>query len=64
LAKASRVVAAVAGRQALAARRWPDGVAVWLWMGIHTGEPIVVGQDYAGLEVHRAAWIYSAAHGG
>jgi class 3 adenylate cyclase len=33
-------------------------------MGIHTGEPIVVAQDYAGLDVHCAARICSAAHGG
>ena len=33
-------------------------------MGIHTGAPIVVAQDYAGLDVHRAARICSAGHGG
>jgi predicted ATPase len=32
-------------------------------MGIHTGEPILVGGDYAGLDVHRAARICSAGHG-
>jgi predicted ATPase/class 3 adenylate cyclase len=64
-AKASQAVAAaVAGQQALAAHRWPDGVAVRVRMGIHTGEPLLVGQDYAGLDVHRAARICSAAHGG
>jgi len=58
------VAAAVAGQQALAAYRWPDGVAVRVRMGIHTGEPLLVGQDYAGLDVHQAARISSAAHGG
>ena len=58
------VAAAVAGQQALAAHSWPDGVALRVRMGIHTGEPTLVGHDYAGLDVHRAARISSAAHGG
>jgi predicted ATPase/class 3 adenylate cyclase len=33
-------------------------------IGMHTGEPIVAGEDYVGVEVHRAARIASAAHGG
>jgi predicted ATPase/class 3 adenylate cyclase len=63
--KASEAVAAaVAAQSALAAHPWPDGAVMRVRMGIHTGEPIVVGQDYAGLDVHRAARICSAAHGG
>jgi predicted ATPase/class 3 adenylate cyclase len=63
--KASEAVsAAAAAQRALAAHPWPAGVVVRVRMGIHTGEPIVVGQDYAGLDVHRAARICSAAHGG
>jgi predicted ATPase len=33
-------------------------------MGIHTGQPAIVGDGYVGLDVHRAARICSAAHGG
>ena len=33
-------------------------------MGLHTGEPIVWAEGYAGLDVHRAARICAAAHGG
>jgi len=33
-------------------------------MGIHTGEPIVTGEGYVGIDVHRAARIAAAAHGG
>ncbi len=33
-------------------------------MGIHTGEPIVGDEGYVGLDVHRAARIAAAAHGG
>src|SRR5215216_5717150 len=58
------VAAAVAGQQALTAHAWPDGARPQVRMGMHTGEPIVIAQDYAGLDVHRAARICSAAHGG
>ena len=33
-------------------------------MGLHTGEPLVVQDDYTGLDVHRAARIADAGHGG
>jgi len=33
-------------------------------MGIHTGEPLVTDEGYVGLDVHRAARIAAAAHGG
>jgi predicted ATPase/class 3 adenylate cyclase len=33
-------------------------------IGIHTGEPIVTDEGYVGIDVHRAARVMSAAHGG
>src|SRR3954453_12403054 len=33
-------------------------------IGIHTGRPIVTDEGYVGLDVHRAARICAAAHGG
>ncbi|MBA2383644.1 MAG: hypothetical protein H0V68_03140 [Actinobacteria bacterium] len=33
-------------------------------MGLHTGEPVVTGEGYVGVDVHRAARIMSAGHGG
>ena len=33
-------------------------------MGLHTGEPIVVNEEYAGMDVHRASRIAAAGHGG
>ena len=33
-------------------------------MGLHTGEPIVTEEGYAGMDVHRAARIAAAGHGG
>ena len=33
-------------------------------MGIHTGEPLLTKDGYVGMDVHRAARIADAAHGG
>ena len=43
---------------------WPEGVAVRVRMGIHSGEPSLIPQGYIGLDVHRAARIMSARYGG
>ena len=58
------VRAAAAAQRALAAHAWPDGVAVRVRMGIHTGEPATGSDGYVGLDVVRAARICAAAHGG
>jgi class 3 adenylate cyclase len=58
------VRAAVAAQRRLGAWAWPDGVALRVRIGLHTGEPRVVSTDYVGMDVHRAARICSAAHGG
>ena len=52
--------AAVAGQRALAKHEWPGGAEVKVRMGVHTGEPIVGGERYVGLGVHRAARIAAA----
>jgi DNA-binding SARP family transcriptional activator len=56
--------AASAAQQALASYPWPDGLPVRVRIGIHSGEPVRVGSGYVGLDVHRAARICAAAHGG
>jgi predicted ATPase/class 3 adenylate cyclase len=56
--------AAVASELALASQQWPQDVVVRVRMGLHTGEPSRVSEGYVGLDVHRAARIMSAAHGG
>jgi predicted ATPase/class 3 adenylate cyclase len=33
-------------------------------MGLHTGEPVVTDEGYVGIDVHRAARIMAAGHGG
>jgi class 3 adenylate cyclase len=58
------VAAAVAGQRALAAHVWPDGVELLVRMSLHTGEPVVGEEGYVGIDVHRAARICSAGHGG
>jgi predicted ATPase/class 3 adenylate cyclase len=58
------IAAAVSAQRALARRRWPEGVDVRVRMGVHTGEAEVRQGDYVGLDVHRAARICSAGHGG
>src|SRR5262249_30604045 len=40
------------------------GGAVLVRMGVHSGEPLLVDGDYVGLDVHKAARICTAAHGG
>jgi predicted ATPase/class 3 adenylate cyclase len=58
------VAAAVAAQRALAEQPWPDGVRVRVRMGLHTGEAVLGGDDYVGLDVHRTARIAAAGHGG
>jgi Adenylate and Guanylate cyclase catalytic domain len=58
------VSGAVAAQRALAGHDWPDGAAVKVRMGLHTGEPTVGDEGYLGLDVVRAARICSAGHGG
>ncbi len=55
---------AVAAQRALAGHEWPGGVAVRVRMGLHSGEPANCEGNYIGMDVHRAARIASAAHGG
>jgi predicted ATPase/class 3 adenylate cyclase len=58
------IVAAVSAQRSLASQRWPEGVDVRVRMGVHTGEAEVRQDDYVGLDVHRAARICAAGHGG
>jgi predicted ATPase/class 3 adenylate cyclase len=56
------VMAAVDGQIALNAHAWAAPLRVR--MGMHTGEPTRTETSYVGLDVHRAARIMSAGHGG
>jgi class 3 adenylate cyclase len=58
------VAAAVAAQRSLAGHAWPDDTALRVRMSLHTGEPVVGEEGYVGIDVHRAARICSAGHGG
>ena len=58
-ARATDAMAAAAEGQAAL-----DSGRVRVRIGIHTGEPTVTGEGYVGLDVHKAARITSAGHGG
>jgi predicted ATPase/class 3 adenylate cyclase len=52
------LAAATLGRQALASG------PVKVRMGLHTAQPLLTGEGYAGRELHRAARIAASGHGG
>ncbi|HST15052.1 MAG TPA: adenylate/guanylate cyclase domain-containing protein [Gaiellaceae bacterium] len=58
------LAAAAEAQSALAAHPWPPGREVRVRMGIHTGTPRLVDGRYIGLDVHHAARVMAAAHGG
>jgi predicted ATPase/class 3 adenylate cyclase len=59
------VAAVVDAERALAAERWPDGAAVRVRAGIHTGDGrLDADGSYVGADVHRAARVAAAGHGG
>jgi class 3 adenylate cyclase len=58
------VGAAVAVQRAHQEHAWPQGLAVRLRLGLHTGEPAVGDDGYTGLDVVRASRIAAVGRGG
>jgi class 3 adenylate cyclase len=58
-ARASDALAAAAEAQA----KLGEG-PISVRIGVHTGEPVVTSEGYVGMDVHRAARIAAAGHGG
>ncbi|HEX7173050.1 MAG TPA: adenylate/guanylate cyclase domain-containing protein [Candidatus Limnocylindria bacterium] len=58
------VTAAAEAQRGLAAIPGSEPARVRVRMGLHTGEGRLGGDDYAGLDVNRAARIAAAGHGG
>jgi predicted ATPase/class 3 adenylate cyclase len=58
------VTAAVEAQRRLLAEPWPENRRVLVRMGLHSGAPRRIDSGYVGLDVHRAARIMAAAHGG
>jgi predicted ATPase/class 3 adenylate cyclase len=55
---------AAAVQKRLQEHAWPEGGQVRVRIGLHTGEATLVGNEYLGLDVHRAARVAAAGHGG
>jgi class 3 adenylate cyclase len=58
------ISATVAAQRSLSTHPWSEEVVVRVRMGLHTGEPERSSDGYTGQDVHYAARIMSAAHGG
>ena len=61
---ADAVASALAIQRRMSSYAWPDGVEVRLRVGIHTGEPELTDAGYVGVDVHLAARVCTAGHGG
>lgn len=55
---------AAEAQHALSAHKWTNGEHLRVRMGLHTGEPMLARTGYVGMDVHRAARIAAAGHGG
>jgi predicted ATPase/class 3 adenylate cyclase len=58
------VEAAIEAQRALNTTDWPANAEVRVRMGLHAGLATLGGDDYVGTDIHRAARIAAAAHGG
>ncbi|MGQ0549733.1 MAG: tetratricopeptide repeat protein [Armatimonadota bacterium] len=58
------VLAALAAQRALTTHPWPKDASLRVRMGLHAGGAVVAAEGYIGLDVHRAARICAAGHGG
>jgi class 3 adenylate cyclase len=58
------LLAAIAAQRAMQAHPWPDGTVPKVRIGLHTGEPVTGETGYVGMDVHQAARIAAAGHGG
>src|SRR2546430_8579397 len=58
------IAAAACAQREFAQHSWPENASLSVRMSLHTGEPGCSGKDYTGLDIHRAARIRDAAHGG
>jgi class 3 adenylate cyclase/tetratricopeptide (TPR) repeat protein len=61
---AACVAAVLAMQRALQAHAWPAGEQVRVRMGVHTGQASATATGLVGLDVHRAARVAAAGHGG
>ncbi len=55
---------AIAIQRAIASEVWPNSLELRVRIGLHAGEAVLGGDNYIGVDVHRASRIAHAAHGG
>jgi class 3 adenylate cyclase len=60
----ARAADAAAAAQAAQAALAEHAIRIRIRIGIHTGEPLLTKAGYVGMDVHRAARIAAAGHGG
>ncbi len=58
------VAAGVAAQRVIGAHAWPENLSLRVRMGLHTGESLRGETGYLGMDVHSAARICAAGHGG
>ncbi|HET9204261.1 MAG TPA: adenylate/guanylate cyclase domain-containing protein [Acidimicrobiia bacterium] len=58
------VSSAIDAQRSFEGMNWPGSATVKVRMGVHSGSPTLIGDDYTGIDVHRTARIMSAAWGG
>jgi predicted ATPase/class 3 adenylate cyclase len=58
------VRAGVQAQRSFESHSWSHGRPLRVRMGMHTGDGLLGGDDYLGIDVNRAARISAAAHGG
>ena len=56
--------AASEAQRALAGHPWPGETEIRVRIGLHSGEPRLIERRYVGLDVHQAARVMAAGHGG
>ncbi|HSK93476.1 MAG TPA: adenylate/guanylate cyclase domain-containing protein [Candidatus Angelobacter sp.] len=61
---AAALDAAIAIQRDMASHAWPDGRALSVRVGLHTGRPTLTPEGYQGISVHTAARIGACANGG
>jgi predicted ATPase/class 3 adenylate cyclase len=60
----SAVTTVVLAQRGLTDHRWTSGKPLRVRMGLHTGEGVLGGDDYLGIDVNTASRITAAANGG
>ena len=61
---AAALRAAVGVVRSMATHSWPEEGRVSVRIGLHTGDGVLGGDNYVGLDVHRVARMSAAGHGG